>query len=38
MTMSKSETIPLTMAVITAPMPLTMAISTEPMVWQMDRI
>lgn len=36
MMMSKRETMPLTMAVMIAPMPLTMAISTEPIVRQMD--
>jgi hypothetical protein len=34
--MSKSETMPLMMAVRIEPMPLTMAISTEPMVRQID--
>lgn len=36
MMMSKRETMPLTMAVMIAPMPLTIAISTEPIVRQMD--
>jgi hypothetical protein len=36
MMISKSETMPLMMAVRIEPMPLTMAISTEPMVRQID--
>ena len=36
MTMSNSETMPLTMPVMMAPIPFTIAISTLPMVRQMD--
>jgi len=37
MMMSNRLTMPLMIAMQTAPMPFTMAISTEPMVWQMER-